>query len=354
MPLCKIPNFGFGQLRAKLASAARKVVKSKRDASAGPNTNISTSIPSDRGSSEERSKLLSLLSSPATASKLTAVSTKPSLATTSPRRTIALVIAPTSTEAAHQLGFLENSPAASKVCSQIGMTPLEQPWSSRRRSSLMRVSASNMQMSDELRLSCPVANRQYEYVPPTIDNIPVTSEGIEMEMDEFVRRLSAGSQKVSFEVLDDADDNASMLTFEYVSFLMVHHANPYKFTPASRNPQASAARTPTSFKASIDLGEVSASNEAHTSSPQRSGKLRPAPLPIFSTEFTIMQPLPVQEQFCIMSDSPLSFRSMAGAWPDTPDSIRIVLRPSTARSSVSVVRPGTADSNGSVFQSVYW
>lgn len=351
MPLFKIPNFGLGRLRTKLARAAKRSVKSTRYGSYAATI---TPTPSTEGRGQPKIGPLQQPSSVATASKSISSGMRPIFTTEFPIRRPALIIVSTPIENATQLGGPEVSPAVSEVCSQIGMTPLEQPWFSRRRSSLMRISVSNMQMSDEITPSRSSASQQYEDTPPALDRMPVTSEGIQMEMNNSVRKLSVESRKVSFEDLNDADAKVSVLTFEYVSFLMVHHANPRRFTPASERRLSSAASTSTSPEASAHPEETSNIKKVPPQSHPCPVKLRPAPLPISDAAFTIMSPVPVQDHFCVISDSPLSFQSMAGAWPDTPHSIRIVLRPGTARSSLSLMQPGTADSDRSEFQSVCW
>lgn len=71
---------------------------------------------------------------------------------------------------------------------------LDPSWFSRRKSSLHRISATDMGFVEEVRL--PDRNKQYEYVPLFLDARPglyfstsnVNSEGIEMEMDTDIER----------------------------------------------------------------------------------------------------------------------------------------------------------------------
>lgn len=166
MSLCKIPNIGLGQLRTKLARAAKKVVKSTRYGSAGPNTADSIPIPNTEGLKEKKAEPLPQPPSSSTVSEPSSFGTSSVFTTTFriPRPT--LIIVPRPIETAIQLGSLEAEPAVPEACSQMRMTLLAQPWFSRRRSSLMRISASSMQMNGEVRTSRPPASRRHEHIPP--------------------------------------------------------------------------------------------------------------------------------------------------------------------------------------------
>lgn len=401
MPLYKLPNFGLGHLRAKLAErktarAAKKAGNLRRKrGSAGPKNVLSPLSPLMLEIFEEKKVDSSGQPSslPRTTMEMTTpVSNKAMFTRTFASQVMTFVITPRSNEAAVHLGLLQNSPIRSETI-QIGMTTLEQPWFARRRSSLMRLSASNMQMSDNVRSLRRPASRTHEYVPLVLDDIPVTSDGIEMELDEFSPGFKRDSLEASFGNLVDADDNASILTFEQVSFLTIHRADPLRFAPSmgslSRDLLLPVAdtRVLTSADSNTKSNDKEIDKEIPTPGRPSRCKLRPPPLPLSKSatksrsesepdyeyeSARLTQPLPVQDHFCIISDSPLSFRSfdMTGSWSGTPtptpaDGRRTIVfwtgtGDGSARSSVSVSmdlgrsRPGTAGSERSEYRSIWW
>ncbi|KAK5092011.1 hypothetical protein LTR70_006104 [Exophiala xenobiotica] len=65
----------------------------------------------------------------------------------------------------------------------VDLVDLEKAWFARRKSSLHRLSANNMLFKEEIR--SPRPSRCFEYVPFALE---VSSDGIEMELDEFSGR----------------------------------------------------------------------------------------------------------------------------------------------------------------------
>lgn len=244
----------------------------------------------------------------------------------------------------------QDLPAMNESDPRIDMDVLNPPWFSRRKSSLLRITASSMRLVEEVRSPRPPANRRYEYVPLVLDDATVTSEGIEMEMHEYSSRQTTDLNNGPIKADLDFDDAASVQSPPPTSFLRVHRAMPTTFDPKAVT--MNSKDVPVRFMESlIETAVMLSAQQTEGALPQRpccfsrgpsNTKPRPVPLSIRPVaDYVPVRPAIIQDQSCVLSDTPLSFRSME-SWPDTSERTIVVLRPMTACSAVSFDRPGTA------------
>lgn len=198
-------------------------------------------------------------------------------------------------------------------CESIDLAELEKAWFARRKSSLHRLSANNMLFEEEVRSPRPAHCFQYDPLA-----LEVTSEGIELELDDF------HSRPESVRVEDDLEDFWALVA-------EIEAVDTGKHVEDEAQSADSSSSDYATYKVAAVLCFDESDHETQTSLPlpQYQPKRRPAPISVSRA-----RPSSLIEHQCNISDTPLT---MAGQWPPSASSTSssIPPRPDTAATADS-------------------